>query len=66
MSEQEELTPQQEVADESGGAGRRRPPWTEAGAPEIGSWLEIGQDGTVTVYTGKVEVGQTIPPPSPR
>jgi nicotinate dehydrogenase subunit B len=43
-------------AQESGG-GRRRgsaPP-----APkEIGGWLHIGEDGTVTVYTGKVEVGQ--------
>jgi isoquinoline 1-oxidoreductase len=27
---------------------------------EIGKWLEIGTDGTVTVYTGKVEVGQNI------
>src|SRR5262249_23934781 len=27
---------------------------------EIGAWLHIGQDGAVTVYTGKVEVGQNI------
>jgi len=27
---------------------------------DIGSWLHIGEDGTVTVYTGKVEVGQNI------
>ncbi|MGA8737328.1 MAG: molybdopterin cofactor-binding domain-containing protein [Terriglobales bacterium] len=27
---------------------------------EIGAWLYIGEDGTVTVYTGKVEVGQNI------
>ena len=27
---------------------------------EIGAWLHIGEDGTVTVYTGKVEVGQNI------
>jgi isoquinoline 1-oxidoreductase len=26
----------------------------------IGAWLHIGEDGTVTVYTGKVEVGQNI------
>jgi nicotinate dehydrogenase subunit B len=25
---------------------------------EIGAWLHIGEDGLVTVYTGKVEVGQ--------
>src|SRR5262249_20003903 len=27
---------------------------------EIGAWLHIGQDGAVTVYTGKVEIGQNI------
>ena len=32
-------------------AGRRQ---------ELGAWLHIAEDGTVTVYTGKVEVGQDI------
>jgi nicotinate dehydrogenase subunit B len=27
---------------------------------DIGGWLHIGEGGTVTVYTGKVEVGQNI------
>lgn len=27
---------------------------------EVGAWLHIGEDGAVTVYTGKVEVGQNI------
>ena len=27
---------------------------------EIGAWLHIGEDGTITVFTGKVEVGQNI------
>lgn len=27
---------------------------------EIAAWLHIGEDGTVTAYTGKVEVGQNI------
>lgn len=27
---------------------------------EIGAWLHIGEDGTVTAFTGKVEVGQNI------
>ncbi len=27
---------------------------------EIGAWLHIGEDGAVTAYTGKVEVGQNI------
>ena len=42
-------------AQESGG-GRRgfnQPPPTA-----LSAWLHIGEDGTVTVYTGKVEVGQ--------
>ncbi|HEU5097771.1 MAG TPA: molybdopterin cofactor-binding domain-containing protein, partial [Roseiflexaceae bacterium] len=28
--------------------------------PAIGDWLQFGRDGTVVVYTGKVEVGQNI------
>src|SRR5262245_19680262 len=36
-----------------GGASRSLP-------QEIGAWLQIGEDGGVTVYTGKVEVGQGI------
>ena len=27
---------------------------------EIGAWLHIGEDGTVTAYTGKAELGQNI------
>src|SRR6202140_5438358 len=44
------------IAQESGGArqGRRDLP------KEIGAWLHIGEDGKVTVYTGKVEMGQNI------
>src|SRR6185503_11879500 len=26
----------------------------------VGAWIHIGEDGMVTVYTGKVEVGQNI------
>jgi isoquinoline 1-oxidoreductase len=29
-------------------------------APEIGAWIHIGEDGQVTAYTGKVELGQNI------
>ena len=32
-------------------------PWT---VDQIAAWLHIGEDGSVTVYTGKVEVGQNI------
>ncbi|HXV63975.1 MAG TPA: molybdopterin cofactor-binding domain-containing protein [Vicinamibacteria bacterium] len=43
-------------AQESGG-GRRR--GLDEGAPtEIAAWLHIGANGRITVYTGKVEVGQ--------
>jgi isoquinoline 1-oxidoreductase len=46
------------VAQESGGGrrrggGQRRP-------QELGAWLHIGEDGIVTVFTGKAEVGQNI------
>src|SRR5204863_8204842 len=27
---------------------------------ELGAWLHIGEDSKVTVYTGKVEIGQNI------
>lgn len=32
----------------------------EALPKEIGAWLHISEDGRVTVFTGKVEVGQNI------
>jgi isoquinoline 1-oxidoreductase len=44
------------VAQESG-AGRRR---GDSLPKEIDAWLHIGENGKVTVYTGKVEVGQNI------
>ena len=44
-------------AQESGGARRRR---DESLPKEIDAWLHLGEDGKVTVYTGKVEVGQNI------
>jgi isoquinoline 1-oxidoreductase len=47
-------------AQESGGRrGRGRPGgWSEPLPQEISAWLHIGEDGAVTVFTGKVEVGQ--------
>ena len=44
------------VAQESGGGrqGQRDLP------KEIDAWLHLGENGTVTVYTGKVEMGQNI------
>jgi isoquinoline 1-oxidoreductase len=43
------------LAQESGAARRAED------LPEgIDAWLHIGEDGTVTAYTGKVEMGQNI------
>ena len=42
-------------AQESGrGFGGERLP------PDVGAWLHIGEDGKVTVFTGKTEIGQNI------
>ena len=45
-------------AQESGSA--RRHSSEDALPEEISAWLHIGEDGGVTVFTGKVEVGQNI------
>jgi nicotinate dehydrogenase subunit B len=42
---------------ESGRGGRRGGPSRPV---ELGAWLRIAEDGTVTAYTGKAEVGQNI------
>jgi len=47
------------LAVQESGRERRRGS-NEAMPTEIGAWLHIAEDGTVTVYTGKVEVGQGI------
>jgi nicotinate dehydrogenase subunit B len=44
------------VAQESGGGQRRG----ESLPKELDAWLHIGEDGKVTVYTGKAEMGQNI------
>jgi CO/xanthine dehydrogenase Mo-binding subunit len=43
-------------AQESGRSADER----DEAPPELSAWLHIGEDGTVTVYSGKVEVGQNI------
>ena len=51
------------LADNANGQepGRRRGGGRGAPRPaEISAWLHIGEDGTVTVFTGKTEVGQNI------
>jgi isoquinoline 1-oxidoreductase len=47
------LAPKLASAQESGARGRGR-----AMPKQIGAWLHINDKGAVTVYTGKVEVGQ--------
>lgn len=41
-------------------AQRPRGPRTGSSTRELGAWLHIAEDNSVTVYTGKVEVGQNI------
>jgi isoquinoline 1-oxidoreductase len=43
------------LTQESGRGGQGRAP-----APELAAWIHIGEDGRVTAYTGKVEIGQNI------
>ncbi|HEV3512147.1 MAG TPA: molybdopterin cofactor-binding domain-containing protein [Candidatus Sulfotelmatobacter sp.] len=45
------------IAQESGGGRQRR---GESLPQEINAWLHIGENGKITVYTGKVEIGQNI------
>jgi nicotinate dehydrogenase subunit B len=45
------------VGQESGGANQRR---GDSLPKEIDAWLHIGENGKITVYTGKVEMGQNI------
>ena len=45
-------------AQESGQGGRRRGGGQRPA--ELGAWLHIGEDGTITVFSGKAEVGQNI------
>jgi nicotinate dehydrogenase subunit B len=43
-------------AQETGGGARRG--MREQAPEQVGAWLHIGESGAVTVFTGKVEVGQ--------
>jgi isoquinoline 1-oxidoreductase len=49
---------QHALAQESGRAGRGRGGGNRP--REISAWLHISEDGTITVFTGKAEVGQNI------
>jgi nicotinate dehydrogenase subunit B len=41
-------------------SAQQRDSFSRARRLELSSWLHIGEDGKVTVYTGKVELGQNI------
>jgi nicotinate dehydrogenase subunit B len=45
------------VGQESGGRGRRGGGQIPT---DVNAWLHIGEDGAITVFTGKTEVGQNI------
>jgi isoquinoline 1-oxidoreductase len=46
------------LAAQESGAGRQRR--GESLPKEINAWLHVGENGKITVYTGKVEIGQNI------
>ena len=47
-------TLQQDQGESGRGRGNQRVP------QEIGAWIHIDENGTVSVFTGKVELGQNI------
>lgn len=47
-----------DAQQESGGRGQRGGGVGQPLPQDIGAWLHIGEDGTVTAFTGKVDVGQ--------
>jgi nicotinate dehydrogenase subunit B len=48
------------LGDDFIGQAMAQRPGREPAPKEIGAWLHIGEDSKVTVYTGKVEIGQNI------
>src|SRR5215467_9082884 len=46
------------ASGQESGRGRRGGEGAQALPQDIGSWLHVGEDGIVTAFTGKVEVGQ--------
>jgi isoquinoline 1-oxidoreductase len=45
---------------DKGQSGSSPRPAANEDVPEIGAWLHFGDDGTITVYCGKAEVGQSV------
>src|SRR5205823_6317129 len=47
------------LSESTGDAFAQRPGFGQ-GPTDLGAWLHIGEDSKITVYTGKVEIGQNI------
>jgi len=47
-------------AQQRGGKGRGGGGGGKSGPQQIGGWLHIGEDGQITLYCGKTEVGQNV------
>jgi isoquinoline 1-oxidoreductase len=54
------LLPAEGSALQQPGRGGRRGGFGGSVPQEIGAWLHVGEDSAITVYTGKVELGQNI------
>jgi nicotinate dehydrogenase subunit B len=52
--------PEARAQSESGGGGRGGGRGGNRRPPELAAWLHIAADGTVTVFSGKTEVGQNV------
>ncbi|HZZ95125.1 MAG TPA: molybdopterin cofactor-binding domain-containing protein [Usitatibacter sp.] len=48
------------TAQEGGGAGSSNLPGSLAKAPALDAWIRVGANGSITVFTGKAELGQGI------
>jgi CO/xanthine dehydrogenase Mo-binding subunit len=48
------------LAQEQPSGGAPKPPGSLAAAPYLDSWIRIDADGSITVFTGKAELGQGI------
>src|SRR5258707_463305 len=54
------MLPRLGLAQGRSGGQPPRLPGSLAGAPRLDAWLRINADGTVVIFTGKVELGQGI------
>jgi hypothetical protein len=48
------------LGDEEALAQRKGGQFGGGGPQEIGAWIHVGEDGAITAYSGKVEIGQNV------